>query len=134
MNVFVDTSALLAVLDRDEAHHAQAASTWAELLERDEDLVTTNYVLVETYALAQRRLGLDAVRVLAQDFVPLMTVTWVDAALHDAGLAAVLGANRRDLSLVDCVSFGTMRQRHLDAVFAFDADFGAQGFQLVPDS
>ena len=134
MSVFVDTSALLAVLDHDEAHHAEAAAIWADLLERDEDLVTTSYVLVETYALAQRRLGLGAVRTLTQDFVPLLTVIWIDAALHDAGLAAVFGANRRDLSLVDCVSFGAMRQRHLDAVFAFDADFGVQGFRLLSNS
>ena len=90
-------------------------------------------VLVETYALVQRRLGLEAVRTLSQDFVPLLSVIWVDSPLHDVGLAAVLGANRRDLSVVDCVSFGAMRQRQLAEVFAFDEDFRAQGFRVLPD-
>ena len=40
------------------------------LLERDERLVTTSYVLVETFALVQNRLGMEAVRVLADDAGP----------------------------------------------------------------
>jgi predicted nucleic acid-binding protein len=34
MTVFVDTSALFAVLESDDAHHAAAGATWKELLER----------------------------------------------------------------------------------------------------
>ena len=52
MKVFVDTSALLAVLDADEKRHKQAASAWKRLLEEDARLVTTNYVLVESFALS----------------------------------------------------------------------------------
>ncbi len=60
MSVFVDTSGLLAILDAEDLHHAQAAACWKELIERDEPLVSTSYVLVETFALVQKRLGLAA--------------------------------------------------------------------------
>jgi len=57
---------------------------------------TTNYVLVETLALAQARLGLDAVRALDTDVVPVLQVVWVDDALHRAALTALVTAQRRD--------------------------------------
>ena len=55
MTVFVDTSAFYAVLDRDDANHAAAEEAWRALLGEPATLLTTNYVLVETAALLQRR-------------------------------------------------------------------------------
>ncbi len=134
MTVFVDTSALLAVLDADDAGHARAARVWAQLLEDDEPLVTTNYVLVEVYALVQRRLGLEAVRLLATDFAPLLEVQWVDETTHAAALGALLAAGQRGLSLVDCTSFEVMRRSGVRRAFAIDADFGRQGLEVLPPS
>ena len=76
MTTLVDTSGLLAVLDSDDAGHARAARAWADLLRADEQLVTSSSILVEVYALTQRRLGMEAVRVLATDFEPLLDVVW----------------------------------------------------------
>ena len=59
MTVFVDTSALIALLDAGEAKHASCAREWKRLLAADAALVTSNYVIVETCAVAQRRLGMD---------------------------------------------------------------------------
>jgi predicted nucleic acid-binding protein len=132
VSTFVDTSALLAVLDADQSRHAEAAAAWRALLEGDAPLVVTNYVLVETYALAERRLGVEAVRVLTHDFVPLLVVEWIDEATHTAAVAALLTAGRRGLSLVDCASFLAMRRRGVTRAFAFDADFVEQGFDVVP--
>jgi uncharacterized protein len=130
MSVFVDTSALLALLDRDEANHETAAAIWTRLV-LEERFVSTSYVLVETYALVQRRLGLDAVRTLTADFVPLIDVDWIGVDVHSAAVSALLVAARRDLSLVDCASFESMRRRDVRRVFAFDDDFARQGFEVV---
>ena len=132
MIVFVDTSALISLLDANEAKHARCARAWEKLLRDDTRLVTSSYVMVETYALAQRRLGLDAVRTLVSDFLPLITVDWVDEFVHGAAIAALLTANRRDLSLVDCVSFEIMRRRDATRAFALDSDFTKQGFAVLP--
>lgn len=132
MNAFVDTSALLAVLDADDAQHTRADRAWASLVGGGEDLYTTNYVLVETFALVQAQLGLDATVALQSGVVPVLRVVWVDEALHRAAVTALQTARRRDLSLVDCVSFETMRRLGLGGVFAFDRHFRQHGFTLIP--
>ena len=129
MTVFVDTSALYAVLDRDDRNHPAARDVWKDLVEGGESLLTTNYVVVETAALVQHRLGLDAVRTLLDDMLGLVEVVFVDADLHRATAAAMLAARQRGLSLVDCASFQTMRDLGLEIAFAFDRHFDQQGFR-----
>ena len=132
MNYFVDTSAFLAVLGKDDTHHARARTAWRSLLEQRAELVTSNYVLTETIAIAQHRMGLDALRIFHYDIVPVLTMEWVSDVLHEKGMSTVLAASRRNLSLVDCVSFEIMRQRGIHQAFAFDKHFAEQGFDLIP--
>lgn len=126
MKVFVDTSALLAILDEDDRYHREAAETFRALMVGTE-LVTHNYVEVETLTLARRRLGPGAVARLTDRLLPPMTTIWVDEPLHRAALAAHR-ADGASVSLVDNVSFEVMRREGIDRAFAFDADFEAQGF------
>lgn len=132
MTVFVDTSAILALLDRRDANHPAAERLWQALVDRGEILSTTNYVLLESFALVQRRLGLAAARDLADALVPMFSIKWVDEDSHRAGLAAVLAAEQKRLSLVDCVSFEAMRELGAEQAFAFDRHFAEQGFTCVP--
>lgn len=129
--VFVDTSALYALLDRDDENHGDASKIWARLLERGHPLLTHNYVLVETFALVQRRLGVEAVRALQQDLLPVVEILWVDAALHQGAVEALLASGSRSVSLVDRVSFLLMRRRRIQTAFAFDDDFQQEGFKIL---
>jgi predicted nucleic acid-binding protein len=129
--VFIDTSAFFAVLDADDANHAAAGRIWKDLIERREELVCSNYILIECFALLQRRLGLEAARVFQTDVVGVLQIRWVDEPLHAAGVSALLTAGRRQLSLVDCVSFELMRRLGLTRAFAFDQDFVDQDFTCL---
>lgn len=129
--IFIDTSALFAVLDRDDEHHPAAAARWRELVEADEALFSSNYVFVEIYALVQRRLGMDAVRVLDRDMGAIVETLWLDPDIHRTAVGALLAAGRRDLSLVDCASFEVMRRTGLVRAFAFDPHFAEQGFEVL---
>lgn len=131
MSVFVDTSALYALLDAGDEQHARAAAALRTLRERGADLVTHGYVVVETSALAQRRLAADAQRALLQGLLAVVDVVAVDPQLHAAGITALLKAPSAP-SLVDQVSFALMRERGIDTAFAFDADFAKAGFTVVP--
>ncbi|HHW41609.1 MAG TPA: PIN domain-containing protein [Syntrophomonadaceae bacterium] len=131
MKVFVDSSAFLAVLDADDENHPLARQVWEKILNAGAFLITTSYVLVETYAVVQRRLGMDALRTFHEDIVPLLQIEWVGEELHERGADAVLTANRRNLSLVDCTSFAAVRRLGIKQVFAFDRHFAEQGFELL---
>jgi uncharacterized protein len=95
-------------------------------------LLTSNYVLVETTALVQRRLGLQALRDVQAAFLPLFSVAWIDEATHARAMSVLLAVAIRDLSLVDCTSFEVMRNIGVQTAFAFDAHFTQQGFKCVP--
>jgi len=132
MSIFVDTSALFAVLDGDDQNHDRAKATWMDLIAQEENLVCTDYILLETFALVQRRLGMEAVRVLQEDVVPMLHLEWITKTHHAAGITALLITANRQLSLVDCVSFETMRRLGIKKAFAFDRHFSEQGFECVP--
>jgi predicted nucleic acid-binding protein len=53
--VFADTSGLLALLNAKDQNHDRAAHAFAALRAKQAMLVTTSFVLVETYALVGRR-------------------------------------------------------------------------------
>jgi len=131
LSIFIDTSAMLAALDADDEFHSQATSFISSII-GTQPVITSNYVLLETCSLVQRRLGVDILRSLYEDIVPLIDIEWIDQAMHDAAINAVLVAGRRKLSLVDCSSFVVMRQLGLRQVFTFDQHFAEQGFECVP--
>ncbi len=132
MSIFVDTSGLYAVLDADDSNHTRAKEAWSHLLETQEQLVSTNYMLVETFALVQRRLGMEAVKFLHEDIVPVLNIGWNDATRHEAAVNELLATFNRQISLVDWVSFGAMQRLQITRAFAFDEDFHEQGFETVP--
>lgn len=131
MRIFIDTSAFYALLDRDDLNHKNARAAWITLLNVDNSLVTSNYVMVETFALLQNRLGIKAVRGFQEDILPLINIEFVTADIHRSGIAALLSASKRNLSLVDCVSFEIMRTLGIKTAFTFDSHFKEQGFTLI---
>lgn len=131
----VDTSALYAVLDADDANHPAAAASFDRLLDAiaadDARAITHSGVVTEACALVQRRLGIGAMRALLDDLLPLLHIVWVDQRLHSHAGTALLAAGRRDISLVDWTSFVVMREHGLTTAFAFDPHFVEQGFALL---
>jgi predicted nucleic acid-binding protein len=103
-----------------------------DILTSEEDLVTTNYVLVETCALVQNRLGMKAIKVFQEDIVPVLLIEWIDKAVHHAAMRIMRAAVRKKLSLVDCISFETMRLLGVTTAFTLDKHFKDQGFICLP--
>ena len=133
MSVFVDTSAVFAFLDDDDAEHQTADRMWGQLVDAAECLITTNYVVLETATLLQRRLGFWWVEQFETTALPLLSVVWVDEEVHNIAMRVVIATHERELTLVDCTSFEIMRRLGVSHAFAFDKHFEERDFRLPPD-
>jgi len=129
--VFIDTSAILALLVGSDKTHGQARKAFDILSARQAMLTTTSYILVETYALLGRRVGSSAVRSFRNEFAGLLDVIWIDSELHERALDLLIQRASRALSLVDAASFVVMRQKRIDEAFPYDRHFSAEGFTLI---
>jgi predicted nucleic acid-binding protein len=126
---FLDTSAIYAWADTADPNHRAAVRLLQTILDSREDLLTHNYVLVESIALLQARLGLAAAIKLAKDSTAFV-IEWVDDELHAQGVRELERSRKRHVSLVDHISFLVMKRRQVTTAFAFDPDFDAAGFRL----
>ena len=127
--IFLDTSAVMALADTGDEHHAKAVAAMARLASEGHALLTHNYVLIESAALLQRRLGLQSALAFLADAEKL-TVHWVALGDHTEAVGLLAERNRRGLSLVDCMSFIVMKKYGVTAALAYDADFEAEGFEV----
>jgi predicted nucleic acid-binding protein len=132
VSVFVDTSALYALLVETEEEHAAVATEFRRLLERGRAIVTTNYVILETAAVLQSRFGLAPVRDLESEIAPVLHVAWVREDLHRRALERLLSTDRREVSLVDCSSFEAMDEAGIREALALDEDFERAGYRVLP--
>jgi predicted nucleic acid-binding protein len=129
VSVFVDTSAVYALLDAGDSNHERALRATDRLL--GEDLVTHSYVVVELVSLVRRRLGADAAARLIDELLPAIDITDVDATLRARALAAFRASTGSAVSLVDRTSFEFMRQRGIRRAWAMDSDFATEGYEAV---
>ncbi len=130
--VFVDTSALYAFLVRGDDQHQAALETASSLRAAGTSLATSSFVVLETVALLQARVGVDAVRTFYLDLLPLMEIVWIDYGVLDRAMHALLAASSRRISLTDWTSITLMQERGWPQAFAFDEDFARQGIDLLP--
>jgi len=132
MIVFVDTSAIIAALNSGDDQQGAAVRAWSGFLDANTPMVTTNYVVVESLAVARGRLGFTAVRAMLEEIFPLLRVEWIGEETHRTAAAALLVATRSGASLVDLTSFDTMRRLGIRTAFTFDRHFKEFGFETLP--
>ena len=132
MKYLADTSALLAMILRDDAHHASAAR-WLRA-SRSARFVVSDLVVAELATRLRARAGapraVGAVRDLLRS--PRYDLVFIDSALLDGALDRMERLDDKRLSLTDCTSFELMEQVGLQAAFTFDRDFRDCGFETVP--
>ena len=130
--ILVDTSAVYALLDRDDRRH-EAATTTLRGLKRDRVVpLLTNFLLAECHALCLSRLGHEvARRWLLGNVWPVERVT-----VEDEGRATGIVGHYADksFSYTDATSFAVMERLGIRKAFAFDGHFEQYGFQRVGPS
>jgi uncharacterized protein len=122
--VFLDSSANLAIIDANDANHSAAIAIRRGLVSSRSRLLTTNYILDESYTLIMSELGTRVGLLFLRDIrQSVITIHRVSAS--DEVRAEQILAQYRDhtFSYTDAVSFAVMERFRITTAFAFDRDF-----------
>lgn len=125
--VFADSVGLLALWNRRDQWHEQAASVFARIVDEGRVLVTTPFVLAECANAAARWRFRDQAVTARRRFEEAGTLIWPT----DEDWAAAWGAYERGeaagAGIVDHLSFQVMRRLGVTEAFTNDRHFAAAG-------
>jgi predicted nucleic acid-binding protein len=129
-SVFVDTGYILALVNENDQHHAEAVALSEQFDGRL--IVVTDAVLLEI-GNALSRMDRGAAVQIIEDLrgSPGVTVVNLTPELFESAFDLYRGHNDKQWGLVDCVSFVVMRNMRLTIALAFDQHFAQAGF-LTP--
>ena len=128
--VFVDTGAFFAVLVPEDLHHERARVIFTRAGEERWQLVTTNMVVIETYALLLNRAhggrpsALAFLDAIERDEYQIERVKESDEA---AAIDLVRAHEDKTYSLCDAMSFVVMARLGITDAIAFDRHFAEYG-------
>ena len=135
--LFVDTSAWMALVDADDVNHRASLAFQGQIAGTCR-LIVTNYVLDELYTLILMDLGYEQAIDIQQKLgrlavAGILEVVWVDESLSEEGWNVFQRFNRdKHWSFTDCVSYAAMKRRGIGEAFAFDHHFEQMGFLRRP--
>lgn len=132
--VFVDTSGWYALIDRRDDEHVRTGSFVREWLRSGGRLVSSDYVLDESFTLARARSGPRAAFQLMDllERTAAVDLEWVGSERFDRAAAMFRRYDDQAFSFTDCTSFVVMRELELTKALTSDEHFRIAGFELVP--
>jgi len=132
--IFLDSSFFKAVIDTDDDFYSKARTQWQSLINTNRSLITTNYILDETFTLVRVKCNLRrALELRDVLFKKKINLTIIRVTLDDDASAwEWFEKDWSKLSFTDCVSFAVMKRLGLTDVATFDAHFKRAGFIIYP--
>lgn len=136
--IFVDTSAWDAVKDRNDKHHKSALEFLQTLVTHKIRIMTSNYILDETYTLLLNNVGYSVTIKFHKEIEQLenadiLKVAYVSKQIEKEAWEIFERFNKdKNWSFTDCTSKVLMGRLKIDEVFAFDHHFEQMGFIRKP--
>lgn len=130
--VFLDTSALVAFFDKNDANYERSRSFFRSLPKERIRVVITDYVLDECITMVLSRAG-HGVAVKAGEFLlssRIVELIWLDETVKIESWEYFRKHDDKVFSFTDCTSFVLMKKMKLKKYFGFDDDFKQAGFML----
>lgn len=133
MKLLADSSALLALVMRDDRNHAVANAFVRS--HPSARFVLSELILAEVVTRTRAWVGAKLAVALGHDLLRSRRyeLVFVDAALMEGALARMERYDDKRLSLTNCTSFEIMEHLCLEAAFTFDRDFRDCGFRTLPE-
>jgi hypothetical protein len=132
VKLLADTSGLLALVLRDDRHHADAAAFVRR--QPGARFVLTELILAELTTRLRALAGAERAVGVARSLLESRhyELIFIDSDLLAGALARMERFADKRLSLTDCASFELMERLGLHSAFSFDRDFRDFGFRMVP--
>lgn len=133
-DLFIDSSAWIALADKDDLHHKEAASSYPSFFKNYKTLVTSNLVIAETYIVLLKELGHKAAiefleRIKAS---PRILKICSNENIETEAEGILVKYTDQDFSYADTVSFVIMKRQKIRKAFCFDKHFLTAGFTNIP--
>lgn len=132
-HVFVDTHALVAIVNADDAYHATAFEAFAELERSRSRVYTSDWVLAEFLTFASSRRTRVRAAGMVEEFRTAPLTTILQASREDWVRAFKLYRQRRDedWSLIDCTSVVACKDLGIEHVLTHDRHFTQAGLTTL---
>lgn len=132
MKVFVDTSAWIALNDKNDQYHNRAAAKSSEIKRQKIELITSEYIIDESITLIRYRVSHYAAVIFGDALFNSSIVNIMDVKDEDRLKAWDFFKKYKDkeLSFTDCTSFAIMEKSRLHKAFTFDEHFKKVGFEI----
>ncbi|HEV7669508.1 MAG TPA: PIN domain-containing protein [Thermoanaerobaculia bacterium] len=128
--LFVDTSFVIALINKRDRNHEQATRLAAEYGSRR--LLTTDAILLEIGNALARSFKPQAVEVIEHFLTSAdVEVVRLDAETFESAFDLYRSHRDKSWGLIDCHSFVVMRQAKVENALDFDVHFGQAGFRSV---
>lgn len=132
--LFVDTAGWMSLADGRDPRHDASKQTRDGWLKEHGVLISSDYVMDETFTLIRVRLGVEAAarwwdQVESSSF---LRWEWMDRERAEKARRWFFRWQDKSFSFTDCTSFVIMRELHLRRVLTADRHFQEAGFEILP--
>lgn len=131
-DIFVDSSAFFAILNRSDHHFEDAQRILARAANERRRLITSNFIIAETHALLLTRMNpLTATRFLQETEVSSMVIARAQERDEASARSIIYSYRDKTFSLTDAISFAIMERLEIRLAFTFDRDYSQYGFEAI---
>lgn len=128
MKVFIDTSAFMALILKDESFHKKVVNQYKVYKRSRAQFITSDYILDELYTRCVYRAGSHGAKLatnLIKEAVTSneLTVLEVDSDIFQKAEPVFLKFSDNKISFTDATSFYLYKNFSLDEIFTLDDDF-----------
>lgn len=133
MTAFVDTSAWIALNDKNDQYYNDAVIKSQQIKRHKLELVTSEYIFDESITLIRYRVSHQSAVTFGESLLNSNIVKIIDITSEDRLMAWEMFKQYRDkeMSFTDCTSFVLMKRLKLQKAFTFDKHFKIMGFEML---
>lgn len=138
MKLFLDTSGLLSVFDRSDAHHAVCSSFWEDLFRKQQyEPLISDYILDELTTRVRYQVSHGKALQVLTTLLELVErrrlgLVWVNQTHFTEARSIFESYDDQEFSFTDCTSFAICQRSGVQNDFSLDHDLLIFGLNVLP--